>query len=55
MALALMKEQEKICHALGESVSLSGSLCNRVRILEAWGRKEEAMELFKDVERLCVS
>jgi tetratricopeptide (TPR) repeat protein len=53
-ALALHKQQEAICLALGDQDGLQISYGNRALILHAWGRLEEALALHKKEEAICL-
>lgn len=52
-AMALLKQQERICRELGYKHGLSNSLGHQAVILRDWGRLDEAMALLKEQERLC--
>jgi tetratricopeptide (TPR) repeat protein len=52
-AMALHKEEERICRELGDKAGLSGSLGNQALILKARGELDGAMALHKEVERIC--
>jgi len=41
-AMDLHKQQELICHELGNRAGLAASLGNQASILDDWGRLEEA-------------
>ncbi|HEX41329.1 MAG TPA: tetratricopeptide repeat protein [Phycisphaerales bacterium] len=52
-AMALHKEQERICRQLGNLEGLSSSLGNQALILQARGDLDGAMALLKEQERIC--
>jgi tetratricopeptide (TPR) repeat protein len=52
-AMALLKEQERICHQLGNVNGLQRSLGNQALILQARGDLGGAMALHKEQERIC--
>ena len=52
-AMALHKEQERICRQLGNLDGLSRTLGNQALILKDRGDLDGAMALFKEVERIC--
>jgi tetratricopeptide (TPR) repeat protein len=52
-AMALHKEEERICRQLGNLDSLQTSLGNQAFILKARGQLDEAMALYKEQERIC--
>jgi tetratricopeptide (TPR) repeat protein len=52
-AMALHKEEERICRQLGDSANLQRSLGNQALILEARGDLDGAMALHKEEERIC--
>jgi len=52
-AIALLKEQERICRQLGNLDGLSASLGNQANILSARGQLDEAIALLKEQERIC--
>jgi tetratricopeptide (TPR) repeat protein len=52
-AMALMKEQERLCRELGDRAGLQASLGYQAVILDARGESDTAMALLKEQERLC--
>jgi len=52
-AMALYKEQERLCRELGHKHGLSISLGNQAMVLQARGDLDDAMALHKEEERLC--
>jgi ATP/maltotriose-dependent transcriptional regulator MalT len=52
-AMALYKEQERLCQELGHKRGLEACFGNQARILHARGQLDEAMALFKEQELLC--
>jgi tetratricopeptide (TPR) repeat protein len=52
-AMALHKEEERICRELGDKDGLSISLGNQALILQTRGDLESAMALYKEQERIC--
>src|ERR1019366_7918425 len=52
-AMALYKEQERICRELGNKDGLSKSLAGQALILKARGELDGAMALHKEQERIC--
>ena len=52
-AVALLKEQERICRQLGNLEGLQASLGNQAAILYARGELDDAMPLMKEQERIC--
>ena len=52
-AMALYKEQERICRELGNLDGLQASLGNQALILYTRGDLDGAMELHKEKERIC--
>ena len=52
-AMALLKEQERLCRELGRKTGLQASLGNQAPILQARGDLDGAMALLKEQERLC--
>ncbi|MCX6844512.1 MAG: tetratricopeptide repeat protein [candidate division WOR-3 bacterium] len=52
-AMKLYKEQERICHELGNQGGLQASLGNQALILYSSGDLDGAMKLHKEQERIC--
>jgi tetratricopeptide (TPR) repeat protein len=52
-AMALLKEQERICRELGDKDGLQASLGNQAGILYSRGELDGAMALHKEEERIC--
>src|ERR1019366_625362 len=52
-AMALHKEEERICRELGNKDGLSKSLAGQASILKARGELDGAMALHKEEERIC--
>jgi nephrocystin-3 len=52
-AMALLKEEERICRQLGDSEGLQRSLHNQANIFSERGDLDTAMALHKDEERIC--
>jgi nephrocystin-3 len=52
-AMALHKEQERLCRELGNKDGLSNSLANQANILYSRGNLDGATALFKEQERFC--
>jgi len=52
-AMALYKEQVRICRELGNKDGLQASLGNQALILRTRGDLDGAMELLKEEERIC--
>jgi len=52
-AMALYKEQERICRQLGNLNGLQASLGNQALILQDRGDLDGAMALYKEQERIC--
>jgi hypothetical protein len=53
-ALALLKEQERLCQELGDKQGLSNALGMQAVILRDWGRLDEALALLKEQVRIPV-
>ena len=52
-AMALLKEQEQICHQLGDKSLLGASLNLQGKLFVIQGKLDEAMSLFGEVERIA--
>ena len=52
-AMALHKEQERICRELADKAGLQASLGNQALILKAWGQLDQATALLREEERIC--
>jgi len=54
-AMALHKEEERICRQLGSIEGLAASLANQASVLEDMGRAREGLPLAEEAHRLATT